>query len=39
MGMEKHVGRVGALAVALGVGSAIVAMPGVASASPDGGTS
>lgn len=38
MGLENHVGRVGALAVALGIGSAIVAMPGVASASPDGGT-
>lgn len=32
----KHVGRVGALAVALGIGSAVVAMPGVAWAQPDG---
>lgn len=36
---EKHVGRVGALAVALGIGSAVVAMPGVATAEPDGARS
>ena len=36
---EKHVGRVGALAVALGIGSAVVAMPGVAWAQPDGSSS
>ncbi|WP_370330026.1 hypothetical protein [Mycolicibacterium hippocampi] len=36
---EKHVGRVGALAVALGIGSAVVAMPGVAWAQPEGSSS
>ncbi|MEH3141578.1 MAG: hypothetical protein PGN37_15640 [Mycobacterium kyogaense] len=35
MGFEKHIGRVGALAVALGIGSAVAAMPAVASAEPD----
>jgi YVTN family beta-propeller protein len=35
MGYANHVGRIGALAVALGVGSAIVGMPGIASAAPD----
>lgn len=35
MTFGRHVGRVGALAVALGIGSAVVAMPGVAWAEPD----
>jgi hypothetical protein len=35
MGMDRYVGRVGALAVALGIGSAVAAMPGVAWAEPD----
>lgn len=35
----KHVGRVGALAVALGIGSAVAAVPAVAWAQPDGGAS
>lgn len=38
MGMEHHVGRVGALAVALGIGSAIVGMPGMAWGEPAGAT-
>ncbi|MBX7448272.1 hypothetical protein GR927_09745 [Mycolicibacterium sp. 3033] len=38
MGLEKHVGRVGALAVALGIGSAVAAMPAVAWAEPDSGS-
>ncbi len=36
MGWDKYVGRVGALAVALGIGSAVAGMPGVAWAQPDG---
>ncbi len=36
MGWEKSVGRVGALAVAVGIGSAVVAVPAVAWAQPDG---
>jgi hypothetical protein len=36
--MGQHIGRVGALAVALGIGSAIAAMPAVASAEPDAGS-
>ena len=36
---ENHVGRVGALAVALGIGSAVAAMPAVAWAQPDDATS
>ncbi|BBX30095.1 hypothetical protein [Mycolicibacterium alvei] len=39
MGWEKHIGRVGALAVALGIGSAVAAVPGVAWAQPDGASS
>lgn len=39
MEWEKHIGRVGGLAVALGIGSAVVAMPGVAWAQPDGASS
>jgi hypothetical protein len=39
MGYAKHIGRVGALAVALGVGSAIVSLPAVALASTDEGSS
>ncbi|WP_111512059.1 hypothetical protein [Mycobacterium kyogaense] len=35
MGWEKYVGRVGGLAVALGIGSAIAAVPGVAWADTD----
>ena len=35
----KHVGRVGALAVALGVGAAILGFPGVTAADGDTGTS
>jgi hypothetical protein len=35
MGYAKHVGRVGALAVALGVGVAVASTPGVAWAGPD----
>ena len=35
MGHGKYVGRVGALAVALGVGAAILTLPAVAAASPD----
>ncbi len=35
MGWEKYVGRVGGLAVALGIGSAIAAVPTVAWAAPD----
>ncbi|OKH71726.1 hypothetical protein EB72_22730 [Mycobacterium sp. SWH-M1] len=35
MGWEKYVGRVGGLAVALGIGSAIAAVPGVAWADSD----
>ncbi len=34
MGYARHIGRVGALAVALGVGSAIAGGPGVATAEP-----
>ena len=34
MGYVSYVGRVGALAVALGVGSAVATMPGVALAQP-----
>ncbi|CAA0136470.1 Uncharacterised protein [Mycolicibacterium vanbaalenii] len=36
---EKHVGQVGALAVALGIGSAAVAMPGAAWAQTEGSSS
>lgn len=39
MGREKYVGRVGALAVALGIGSAIVGLAGVAWADPEGSAS
>ena len=39
MGWENHVGRVGALAVALGIGYAVAVMPGVAWAKPDDATS
>lgn len=39
MGWDEHIGRVGGLAVALGIGSAVVAMPGVAWAEPDTATS
>ncbi len=39
MGHARHIGRVGALAVALGIGSAIAWPPGVAWAEPDTGTS
>lgn len=35
MGLENNIGRVGALAVALGIGAAVAAMPGVAWAEPD----
>ncbi|KMO76560.1 hypothetical protein [Mycolicibacterium chlorophenolicum] len=35
MGWDRYVGRVGALAVALGIGSAVVAVPAVAWAQPD----
>lgn len=35
MGWENYVGRVGALAVALGIGSAVAAVPAVAWAQPD----
>lgn len=35
MGREKYVGRVGALAVALGIGSAVAVLPGQAWAEPD----
>ncbi|TRW85372.1 hypothetical protein FK535_08150 [Mycolicibacterium sp. 018/SC-01/001] len=38
MALDKHVGRVGALAVALGIGSAVVAVPAVAWAEPDAGS-
>src|SRR3954467_6156344 len=37
MGYAKYVGRIGGLAVALGVGVAIATTPGVAWAGPDGG--
>lgn len=36
MGRANHIGRVGALAVALGIGSAIVGLAGEAQAEPDG---
>jgi hypothetical protein len=39
MGYVSYVGRVGALAVALGVGTAVATMPGVALAEPSGSTS
>lgn len=39
MGHARHIGRVGALAVTLGIGSAIAWPPGVAFAEPDTGTS
>lgn len=39
MGYARHVGRVGALAVALGVGAAVLANPGIALADTDGGSS
>lgn len=40
MGASRHIGRAGGLAVALGLGAAIVAVgPAVASATPDAGTS
>ncbi|MCG7592792.1 Ig-like domain-containing protein [Mycobacterium sp. PSTR-4-N] len=39
MGHARHIGRVGALAVALGIGSAIAWPSGVAGAEPDTGTS
>lgn len=35
MAWEKHIGRVGALAVALGIGSAVVAMPSISWAQTD----
>lgn len=35
MGWDRYVGRVGALAVALGIGSAVAAIPAVAWAQPD----
>ncbi|WP_235660474.1 hypothetical protein [Mycolicibacterium gilvum] len=35
MALDRYIGRVGALAVALGIGSAVAAMPGQASAKPD----
>lgn len=35
MGWDRYVGRVGALAVALGIGSAVAAVPAVAWAQPD----
>lgn len=35
MALDRYIGRVGALAVALGIGSAVAAMPGQASATPD----
>src|SRR4051812_41504252 len=35
MRYAKYIGRVGALAVALGIGAAVVAMPWVASAAPN----
>ncbi|TRW79467.1 hypothetical protein FK535_21995 [Mycolicibacterium sp. 018/SC-01/001] len=38
MGRANHIGRVGALAVALGIGSAIVGFAGTAQAEPDGAT-
>lgn len=38
MQFAKHVGRVGSLAVALGVGIAVASSPGVASATPDAAT-
>ena len=36
MGTAQYIGRVGALAVALGIGAAVATMPGVALADPDG---
>lgn len=36
MGNAAHIGRLGALAVALGIGSAIASMPGIAEAAPSG---
>ncbi|MGE2836086.1 hypothetical protein [Mycobacterium sp. SMC-4] len=39
MGWDKYVGRVGALAVALGIGSAVAAVPGLAGASTEGASS
>ncbi|MGB3356311.1 MAG: Ig-like domain-containing protein [Mycobacterium sp.] len=39
MGYANYVGRVGALAVALGIGTAVASMPGVAWADPDAGVS
>ncbi|WP_283817764.1 alkaline phosphatase family protein [Mycolicibacterium lacusdiani] len=39
MGYARHVGRVGALAVALGVGVAVASTPGIASAAPAGDSS
>jgi YVTN family beta-propeller protein len=38
MGYARYVGRVGALAVALGVGAAVASTPGVAWAEPDAGS-
>lgn len=38
MGMEHHIGREGALAVALGIGSAVVGLAGAAQAETDGPT-
>ena len=35
MGHARHIGRVGALAVALGIGAAVANTPGVAWAEPD----
>jgi hypothetical protein len=39
MGYARHVGRVGALAVALGVGAAVASTPGIAYADPTGDSS
>lgn len=36
MGYATHIGRIGALAVALGIGSAVIAWPGAALAGPEG---
>lgn len=39
MGYARHIGRVGALALALGVGAAVASTPGIAYADPSDGTS
>jgi hypothetical protein len=39
MGYARHIGRVGALAVTLGVGVAMVTTPGIAYADPSGSSS